>query len=191
VFWDAGAAQVSAPGESVSGDAYLILPLEDRLVVCLADGLGHGTAAREAADVLLSFVSRHPQLELAELLEAAGAALRGTRGAAATLLNVEPARVEAAGVGNVSVWARTRVPFQPLNAPGVLGARHGRLRSYASPLAPGDVFVLHTDGIVRLEPPPNTATGLATAMAADILEASSRNRDDATVVVVRILGGPA
>jgi serine/threonine protein phosphatase PrpC len=191
MFWDAGAAQASAAGESISGDAYLILPLEHRLVVCLADGLGHGRAAREAAEVFLSFVLLNPNLGLAELLEAGGAALRGTRGAAATVLNVQPARVEAAGVGNVSVWAKTRVPFQPLIVAGVLGAGHNALRTYAASAAPGDVFVLHTDGIARLRLPAHTATTPAREMAADILEASGRNRDDATVVVVRVLGLPA
>lgn len=186
--WDAGVAQSAAPGEAVSGDAACVLEVDDALLVCVADGLGHGAAARAAADAFLAVVQRQPRLALPQILSAGSQALWGTRGAAATLLRLgRDGIVEVAGIGNVAVCAWTQQPFLALPTPGILGGRHPSARAFKGYVAAGDVLVVCSDGVSRafLAPP---ARHLAAAEVAEALLQMARTaQDDATLVAVRVL----
>lgn len=185
--WDVGVAHSTAPGEHVSGDASRVLDLGACLLVCLADGLGQGPAAREASEAFAAFAERHSHLTLTQILAAGGRALSDTRGASAMLLRLGHGSAEVAGIGTVALRAWTRRPFAPLPTPGILGGRHASPRGFTCRVAPGDLFVLSTDGVSRafLDPPPQRLP--APALARALLSAARTTYGDATVVAVRVV----
>src|SRR5438874_2277738 len=84
-----GAVQVNATGEQVCGDEWTARLRDERLAVIVADGLGHGLAAHEAARRAMSEFERMHQEEPGIVVGALHAALRSTRGAAVALTVVD------------------------------------------------------------------------------------------------------
>ncbi|HEY2514818.1 MAG TPA: SpoIIE family protein phosphatase, partial [Polyangiaceae bacterium] len=139
------------PGEPVSGDGALFCRSDDRLVLAVADGLGHGEEARAATTAVLeaarSAMGQGPQAMLA----AGHAAAAGTRGAAMTVAVIDgQGRLSLAGVGNVMACiVGPRKSSRFTGSPGVVGAP-GPLRRIGfeeTPLSPYDAVVLFTDGL--------------------------------------------
>lgn len=175
-----------APGERVCGDGYRVIEGPGEILVAVVDGLGHGPRAREAADAFLLFVDQHPQLPLEEMVAAGGRAVAATRGVAATLARLGEGRIELLGVGNVRLMARARHPLHAVPVPGIVGAIHRRPRLAVSPVEPGDVFFLCTDGVSPTAClPPGDLRGTASELARAFLAAADKRQDDATVVVAR------
>jgi len=92
------------PGEVVCGDDVAVVRGETVTIV-VADGLGHGPAAAEAARGFCDFAEGHPDRDLEFLLREGGAAIKKTRGVAAGILRIDEARntVWFAGVGNIEL----------------------------------------------------------------------------------------
>ena len=88
-------------GESVCGDAVAIAETSGSQTAVVADGLGHGPDAAEAADVALSVFAQNPDRPLAHQIASMHRALRATRGAAIALARITPRRLEFCGIGNV------------------------------------------------------------------------------------------
>ncbi len=182
-----GVAQRPAQGETLCGDAYAIVPSGRTTLVALADGLGHGRDAARAAHAFCSHAEEVADRPLDSILSSADRAVAGTRGVAAALLRLDPpGHFEFAGIGNVVLRVFSRRPIHPLSVAGTLGRRNTRqLRSERFAVEPGDLLVMHTDGVcgsyklegLRREPPERVAQQL--------LEAHGRSHDDATCVVVR------
>lgn len=188
-----GSAQRPAEGETVCGDAFLILDEPESVTLALADGLGHGEHAAHAAQVFCEEVRRHGALPLEDILQRAHQALRPTRGAAAALLRIyrvssRRASVEAhfAGVGNIAIAAATQTAAAPISLAGTLGARLRRVTTFRFPLALGDLLVLHSDGILSHFDPRELGQRPAQVLAEELLHRHGRLGDDATCLVVRV-----
>src|SRR5690349_5729320 len=93
---------VPYPGERLCGDAWAYHQEQDRTVVLLVDGLGHGWeaagAAKEAVDTFKKRADGAPRDILGHLHDA----LKKTRGAAAAVAEIRPSEntITYAGVGN-------------------------------------------------------------------------------------------
>ena len=138
--------------EPRSGDHACAHRDDDRLVLGVCDGLGHGGPARSAAGEAMRTFMHHRHGSPMEILEAAHAALGPTRGAvmAALALRQEETSLELASVGNVTV--ELVQPRQQRRFGGtsfVLGSpqRNWRAQSTHGAVAPEEVVVLFTDGI--------------------------------------------
>lgn len=185
-----GAAIRPKTGQSVSGDAYVILPfLDNHLLAAVIDGLGGGEAAAEAAQRAVSVLERQPTLELTELMNQADRALAGSRGAVMALLrlNARDRSAEFVGVGNIGVQVYSDLPIKPISKNGIVGYRLPQLLRMTYTYNSGDIFVLYSDGISSrftterspdLHQPPQQ-------IADEILQRFGKNNDDATVVVIR------
>lgn len=79
---DFGAVSIPLAGEEVCGDSWAIDDADGRAVVLVADGLGHGLQAAEAAREAVRVFRETAPLGPAEVIRMAHAALRSTRGAA-------------------------------------------------------------------------------------------------------------
>lgn len=136
-------------GRNVSGDAYLIKEEKEVTLICLVDGLGSGEAAAEAAQAAIRCVEISSTLPLSDILAKCHQALRGTRGAVMALLRISFAEgaMTFAGVGNIGIRVRSTAPIKPISRNGIVGYRLPRLQEFTYPYTPGDLFVLHTDGI--------------------------------------------
>src|SRR6185437_5612146 len=158
--------------------------------VCLADGLGHGHAAREAAEAACRHAREHAGAPLDTLMRGIDGALAGLRGAAVSLLSIDEgtSRVRFVGVGNVELRAVACAPIAPPNFPGIVGQRMRSPRIWEYPIAVGDVLVLFSDGISsRFEL--GALAHLAPQVLADaILASHGKSHDDASAVVVHVVG---
>lgn len=182
---------LAAPGEEVSGDGWGLRVDDQRLQVMLADGLGHGPSAAEAADMALALFQRATAASPAALLEDAHASLRSTRGAAVTLVSLPAGggSLVLAGAGNVMGRLISGVSDRSLLAQnGTLGVQIRRLQDVVHDWPEHAILVLHSDGIISRWSL-GDAVGLLRCepmvIAGWILRDHCRGRDDATVVVVR------
>jgi serine/threonine protein phosphatase PrpC len=185
-----GAAIRPKTGQSVSGDAYVILPfLDNHLLAAVIDGLGGGEAAAEAAQRAVSVLERQPTLELTELMNQADRALAGSRGAVMALLrlNDRDRSAEFVGVGNIGVQVYSDLPIKPISKNGIVGYRLPQLLRMTYTYNSGDIFVLYSDGIssrFTTERPPDLHQS-PQQIADEILQRFGKDNDDATVVVIR------
>ena len=181
-------------GERVSGDDAAVRHVEGGLLLLLADGLGHGPEARQAAVPLCeALLGGPPPSDPAVFLVTAAAALQRTRGTVACLARLDSRTGEllVASVGNVSCQVLRPDRWDSLPAqPGVLG-RPGpapRLHLQRATVGPHDVLLLMTDGVstrgevgreraLRLEPP--------LVIADMVMRHQGKKHDDATVIVAK------
>ena len=77
-----GAVSIPAPHEVVCGDAWRVIEQGGELAVMVADGLGHGPQAADAADRAADTFGRDPFGDAALFFERANRDLIGSRGAA-------------------------------------------------------------------------------------------------------------
>ena len=169
-----------------------------RALLCIADGLGHGESAETAARAALDYVSRRLEDPLGEIFAGCDAAIRCTRGVAMSIavVDAEAGSLIYAGVGNTrAIIVRQGDPgsnepwAHPLrNSHGIVGAGYQRLSPETAALAPGDLLILHTDGIQpRMELAGYDGALLANVrrLAEAILRGWARERDDAAVLVFK------
>lgn len=145
------------PREQKSGDMALIERSGSRLRLVVADGLGHGPAAREAAQRAIQAMSAHIDADLPEAVLRAHEQMASTRGATLGALDIDlSARVlRGTTVGNVRVmvfFGAGRV-WSPCGTDAVLGhgrgSLHGRLdvRVEQHPFPPEAIVALFSDGL--------------------------------------------
>lgn len=185
-----GAALRPKLGQSVSGDAYVVLPYHpDRLLAAVIDGLGGGEAAAEAAHRAVAVLESDPASDLADLMRRADRALLGSRGAVMALLRLDAntRTAEFVGVGNVGAQVYSDLLIKPISKNGIVGYRLPQLLRLAYTYNSGDTFVLYSDGIssrFTTEAPPDLRQS-PQQIADEILARFGKDNDDATVVVVR------
>lgn len=182
-----GSASRPCPGETVCGDQFAVVSHGNRVLVALADGLGHGSEAALAARAAVDSIVRDPWLPLDQLLHRCHREVATTRGSAVTLLRLhgDEARVEHVAVGNVEVMAATREAMRFVAIPGVVGGRMRKVALMTQRIHAGDVFVVHTDGLSRrLELGRHHELDVQ-FLARRLVETFASPRDDAACVVVR------
>lgn len=189
-----GAVCLPKPGESASGDAWAVAEADDRTLILVADGLGHGpqaaVAAREAARVF----REHARLGPVEVLKAVHAALRATRGAVAAVAEIDPAAgsIRYVGVGNIAAAVLSGGSTQSLvSMNGTLGHEARRFQEFTYAWPPGGTLVMHSDGLAtswRLDRYPGLTSRDPALAAGVIYRDFVRGRDDVTVLVAREAG---
>ena len=184
------------PGETLSGDIHLVKPVENGVLIAVADGLGHGKAAAEAASLALSAVEEYSHKPLVQVLDYCGRKLRESRGAVMSmaLLSALDNSMEWLGVGNVEgLLVRSGANGKHakeflMQSQGVLGTRLPPLRTAVLKLGPGDTLVLATDGIRRGFEDKMTLFETPKATAQGILARDGLETDDALVLVATYQG---
>ena len=187
-----GVVHQAKRGESVCGDAWTVRWFADGWVCAVADGLGHGLVAAEAARPIIEAVetARGKKTPI-ELLEAAHQAARPTRGAAfgVAVLDAEMQAVRFAGIGNIAAVVVTAAQRRHLvSHNGILGHAMRKAAEFAHRWSADAVFVLHSDGIATqwdLSQYPGLLARDASLIAGVLYRDFARGRDDATVVVVK------
>ncbi len=195
---DVGAFAFPAPGETVSGDAYAVAEDPDGVTVVVADGLGHGPDAAQAARTVIAALPELTGLAPAAQLRELHARLQGTRGAAVAVARVDRTQrvVRVCVVGNITcaVWNPERGVTRVPGRPGTLGVQLPTLLEQDAPLAPDTRLVLHSDGLHNrwdlTAYPGLLAAHPAALTAATLVRDCRRGRDDATVVVLGALDAP-
>jgi serine phosphatase RsbU (regulator of sigma subunit) len=177
------------PGESRSGDAWAAHWQAGGCRLALVDGLGHGPAAAAAADAALALLDMRPELGPAEALCACDAALRGTRGAALALAQIDAhaGRLTYAGVGNIEARLWIAGQWQrPISYRGIVGGALPRVRVFEFTLSAPWLLVMHTDGVrdrFELDLATQPGEGALQTLAESLLHDWARPTDDATIVL--------
>ncbi len=190
---DVGAVCMPKPGENVCGDGWGFMAQDgERSLAMVVDGLGHGPDAAAAAYAAMRIFREHAAgSPIAALLERIHDGLRATRGAAAAIAELDRAQrlVRFAGVGNVAgVIVNEPASRNCVSHHGVLGHDVRRIQEFTYPWPVGAPVVLHSDGIAtrwRLDAYPGLVARHPMLVAGVLYRDSRRERDDATVVVLR------
>jgi anti-sigma regulatory factor (Ser/Thr protein kinase) len=180
-------------GEIVCGDSAAFRTDDaGTTTVLLADGLGHGElAARASREAVRALGSAQLAQGPARILKHLNDALRGTRGAAAAVvqLNAVDANVTFAGIGNVAVWIDDGTRRQSLvSTPGIVGSYARTVREVVLPLMAGSLVLLHSDGLTSkwdLAAFPGLRRRNPLLIAATLIRDAGVHRDDASVAVAR------
>jgi len=176
-------------GETASGDAWACVRDGALLTILLADGLGHGPDAANAANTALREL--RSGVEPGFLLERIHDALRVTRGAAAAVARVDLAsgRVDYAGIGNIAGTIVDGGGTKSLvSMPGILGHRLQKVRTFDYELPPGGLLIMHSDGLRsgwELTGYPGVQRRDPLVIASLMVRDFERGRDDVSVVVAR------
>jgi anti-sigma regulatory factor (Ser/Thr protein kinase) len=185
-----GAVSVPKFGEEVCGDSWGVSVGQEETTLLVADGLGHGTEAAEAAVEAVRLFHRFSGHRAPALLEYIHGGLRATRGAAVSIARFQPAagKVIYSGVGNIAgVIAASSELKRMVSMPGTAGHNARKIQAFEYPFASG-LVILHSDGIAStwtLDRYPNLAARHPTLIAAVLYRDLTRHRDDATVLVAK------
>jgi anti-sigma regulatory factor (Ser/Thr protein kinase) len=184
---------VSAPfkGEEACGDAWAILRQSGGVRLLLADGLGHGIYAADAAQAAVEAFRRSPLAEPAAAIDNIHRALRTTRGAAVAVAAIHnDGRIGYAGLGNIAgqILGGAR-PQSMLSHNGTAGHSAMRVQQFEYMLPSPGLVILHSDGLTsswRMESYPGLSRRHPAVIAATLYRDASRGRDDVCVLVAGV-----
>ncbi|HEX2328897.1 MAG TPA: ATP-binding SpoIIE family protein phosphatase [Candidatus Angelobacter sp.] len=182
---------VPLAGEKYCGDGITWFGARDCMMFMVVDGLGHGIAAMEAADEAARVFEAHKTSSPGEILARIHDALKKTRGAAAAVAEIRPLSglLTFAGIGNISASILSHSLGRNLvSHNGTLGHVIGRIQEFKVDWPRDGVLVMHSDGVQSrwdLSKYPGLLSRQAAVIAGVLLRDFRRERDDASVLVVK------
>lgn len=141
-------------GEIQYGDAGRWWRDGHRVILCLADGLGHGPEAAFAATEALDHLAARSGASIKTLFTGCDAAIRHTRGVAlaVAMIDTDAHRLAFAAIGNIRA---TLVRERPMLLPGdcgIVGAGLQRLTPCEMHWEDSDLLLMWTDGLPQALP---------------------------------------
>ena len=183
-------ASLVAPGHSDSGDKCCVRAIDQRTIIAVLDGLGHGPAAASAARRGVQLLEQSSAHDVVTLVRDCHSALRGSRGAvmSVAMFDSHEHTMTWIGVGNVrgSLWSPQSTTWKSLLLrSGVVGDVLPHLQASVVPINDGDTLVFTTDG-VGPEIDDRLLKGDSLQAAAERILARCRTgHDDALVLLAR------
>lgn len=181
-------------GEQACGDNLAVEINGDRCIALLADGLGHGPQAAEAANEAVRVFHAHSNESPASLITRMHDALKKTRGAAAAVAEIRPlaGTLIYAGVGNIagSILSNT-LSRSLISHNGTLGHVMARVQEFKVEWPKDGILVMHSDGLQSrwdLSRYPGLLGRQPALIAGVLLRDFRRERDDASVLVLKGAG---
>jgi len=183
-----------APYETVSGDSCRIAHEDGRLAISMVDGLGHGPDAAAAAAAAMSAFETEPFRDLPAIVELSHTRMRGTRGGALAVaqIDIHNSTLKYVGVGNIAGHLRS-VPGEIgrglFTHNGTVGVQIRKIQEFSYECPAEGLLVMHSDGLQTrwsLEAYPGLALRHPAAIAAVLYRDFTRGKDDVTVAVIRI-----
>jgi anti-sigma regulatory factor (Ser/Thr protein kinase) len=187
-----GAISLAMAGETQCGDAWSAHFTPNRSIYIVADGLGHGPSAAEAAQEAIRIFQEAPHLSPVRILNDAHQALVKTRGAAVAIAEIlhDKAVANYAGVGNISGsiydGGKTR---SMVSMNGTLGHSIGRIQEFSYAWEKTSSLIMHSDGLAtrwNIDQYRGLAGRHPALIAGVLYRDFSRKRDDVTILVSRI-----
>lgn len=187
---------VPGPAEIEPADLCMVRPTDRGALVAVLDRAGRGAEAGRAPQMAAAIVEQHAGEGVIPLLRFCHDRLRGTTGAVISLVSVDGLEntVTWTGVGNVTgVLVRGNPSAKygdaaiPLHA-GVVGYRLPTVEARVTPISPGDLLILATDGVRGDFVRAFSADDSPEAIAEYISSNFRRGDDSRLVFVARYLG---
>ncbi len=179
-------------GESVCGDAWSAERGPGRTTYVVADGLGHGPVASEAAVEAVRVFHLYPHYAPEQLLVEIHAALGKTRGAAVSIAEIlhDKHVLNYAGAGNIVAAICTAGKTRSMvSMNGTVGHSVGKFQQFSYPWEPESALIMHSDGLAtkwNVEQYPGLASRHPALLAGVLFRDFCRKRDDATILVSQI-----
>jgi hypothetical protein len=177
------------------GDTWRISQDGQRWTCLVADGLGHGSMAANAARAAASALEGDPVGAPATIMQRADVHMRGTRGGAVAIAQIDYGTnlVRYAGIGNISATlvalGTTRGLF---SHNGIVGHNAHRIQELEYPLGQNGILVMFSDGLQsrwQLSSYAGLSSRHPAVIAALLFRDFQRGRDDVTVLVISSPGG--
>jgi hypothetical protein len=162
-----------------------------RIVMAVADGLGHGEAAAHAAELALACIGAAIERPFAEHFAACETRLRGTGGVALAVAVVEldSRCLSMAAVGNVrALLLSANAEYRLEQTQGVIGGGHACLSVATRTLLPGDVLALFSAGLgdsPMLRQSLERSSRAASSRCRELLDSCARGDRDAALLIYR------
>jgi phosphoserine phosphatase RsbX len=174
-------------GESANGDAVLVKTYPHGALLAIVDALGHGPRAEEVAklahDHITETYAAFPEKGAVDVMRGLHSALRGTRGACATICLVRGRALEACGVGNVEMrCVGASIPV--VLTPGIVGVQLRNPRAFSGVLLPSAWCFLFSDGVSRRAPFAELSKLTPHDACQSLMRKHRHSHDDASVIVV-------
>ncbi|HEY4209855.1 MAG TPA: ATP-binding protein [Steroidobacteraceae bacterium] len=188
---EVGAVCLAKSGEVVSGDDWLFESARGSHAILVADGLGHGPDAAQAARAAATVLAKHPASKPGELLELGHGALAATRGAAVAVarFDFDSGQGVFAGIGNIAARIESAGNRRQLvSHNGTLGHAVRKIQEFPFELPQGGVLILHSDGMSAnwmLADYPGLMAKHPALIAGVLYRDHDRGRDDVTVVAIK------
>lgn len=187
-----GAVTRPIPGDTLCGDVCAWWEQDHRIYLSLADGLGHGQFAHEAAQAAMASVQRQPvNAPLPDIIAQCDEDLRSTRGVAMGLAMIDPTTrtVSFCGVGNIRALLINSTHHRRFTCGyGIVGAGFKNLFIDTQSLLPGDLLIMASDGLPEhFVVSDALSEGFLNAqhLAETLLQEWAVETDDAAVLVYR------
>ncbi|MCC8394851.1 ATP-binding protein [Paraburkholderia sp. MMS20-SJTR3] len=201
-----GAINLPLQGEILCGDAWSCGYADGEFTVMVADGLGHGALAYQAARAAVDNFAQLGPSSVEQIVVAAHQALRPTRGAALGVARIplgapggEPrqpdgtsanAAARFCGIGNIaaSVWT-PHAHRHLVSHAGIAGHQMHKAQAFKVDWPDDALLILHSDGLATrwdLSRYPGLTLRHPALIAAALYRDFARGRDDLTVFVARV-----
>src|SRR5581483_10510366 len=147
---DVGVVSVPVKGEDVCGDGWGAKQTAESMLLMVADGLGHGILAAEAAQEARRIFSLSRSESPGPILQDSHDALKKTRGAAMAVasLNFEKRTIAFAGAGNISASIVTPETSRGMASHnGTVGHQLHKIQEFTFPWSASSILVMHSDGL--------------------------------------------
>lgn len=184
------ALSTPAPNEQVCGDIWRVAERDGEVAVMVADGLGHGPLAAEAALLAADSFEQRAFDGPGAFCDRVHAALSGSRGAALAAAHVTTSAVlRYAGVGNISGSIVDHQGSRGLfSQNGTAGVQTRSSQQFDYAWSDRSLLIMHSDGLTNrwsLASYDGLSSKHPAIIAAVLHRDHLRGRDDATIVVVR------
>lgn len=196
---ECGVVQVAKTGEQLCGDACAIGPTGGGggAAFVVADGLGHGPMAHQAASEAVRVFAEYRDTDAVRLMGLMDSALRPTRGAAVSVVYWDPSSAEArfVGVGNVSATLVADGATRSMAAHnGTVGHSMRKVQQFTYAWPSEGVLVMCSDGLGtqwQISKYPGLWRRHPALLAGVLFRDFNRGRDDVTVLAARVPTGGA
>jgi anti-sigma regulatory factor (Ser/Thr protein kinase) len=188
---ETGTVCLPRSGETACGDAWALKRTAERVILIVADGLGHGPDAAAASMEAIRVFRKSLSLAPADIVAEIHGALRSTRGAAVAVAALDPSRKEIryAGVGNIagSIVSATGTRSM-VSHNGTAGHEVRKIQQFQYDWPAGALVIMQSDGLQthwRIDRYPGLVTRDPALIAGVLYRDFTRGRDDVTVLAVR------
>lgn len=183
---------VAMPGESVSGDGLTYRKTGPKTSILVADGLGHGPQAKEAADAAIEAFEESEEHDPVGLIRRMNEYVRKTRGLVGTVATIDTERQQVAlcGIGNVATYLYKGLERRNyICNNGIIGMNiPGRLDNQQLPMEKYAQLIFCSDGIKTkwdLNSYPSVLKYDPMLLAASIYKDHARRSDDMTILIAK------
>lgn len=180
-------------GESACGDSLSVHSFPTLIRLAVIDGLGHGPEAAAAAAKARELLAQSEKLSGKQLVQLCHRRLIGTRGAVLGIVDLDRSQNLWRGIslGNISIAFYGHDEYTPVTNGGIAGySLPSPLLDWSAPRSPGQILVMHSDGIGQLAGLGELLNGgLGSAQAQDLAESIATKygkiEDDLAILVAK------